>query len=61
MAQKKKKPTGGKKRTGGRPTREELGLEPTKAVTIRLEETVIQAAKKMYGTVSNAVRTAVGQ
>lgn len=58
MAQKKKVPV---KRVGpGRPTHKELGLDPKETVTMRLETKVIDLAKKKYGSLSNAIRAAVG-
>ena len=59
MGQKKsRKPL---KRTVGRPSREDLGLEPTKTVTLSVEVKVIELAKKKHGSLSNALRASIGQ
>lgn len=45
----------------GRPSREDLGLEPTQQVTLKVETSVIEILKEKHGSLSNALRAAAGQ
>ena len=56
----KKKSAKPRKRSAGRPSREQLGMEPTKQVSLWIEPTVIDLAKQQYGSVQNALKHAVG-
>jgi hypothetical protein len=59
MGQKKKAPS--KRKGAGRPTRKDLGLDPTIAKTVRVEKKVIELLEKKHGTLSNALRAVAGQ
>lgn len=59
MAQKKnRKP---QKRSAGRPSREDLGLEPTVTKTLKVEKSVIEKLEAEHGTLSNALRAFAAQ
>jgi hypothetical protein len=57
----KKKAHGGAGRGQGRKTREYYGLEPTVALTARIEPSVKEACIKAYGSIPNALRYAAEQ
>lgn len=59
MGQKKKAPV--KRKGPGRPSRKDLGLDPTTTVTLSVENKVIEILKEKHGTLSNALRAAAGQ
>ena len=59
MRQKKKAPR--KRKGAGRPSRKDLGLDPTFAKIVRVEEKVIEILEEKHGTLSNALRAAAGQ
>ena len=48
----------GKKRGPGRRTRKELGLEPTTTLTTSVEVSCLDACKKGYGSIADALRHA---
>jgi len=58
MGQKKRKP---RKRTVGRPSREDLGLEPTVQVTVKVEESIVNKLKEEYGTIRQALKHLAAQ
>jgi uncharacterized protein (DUF4415 family) len=59
MGQKKsRKPL---KRTVGRPSREDLGLELTVQVSTKVEKSVVEKLKKKHGSISNALRYLAAQ
>jgi hypothetical protein len=59
MAQKKnRKPL---KRLAGRPSRKDLGLEPTVTKTLKVEQSVIEKLEGEHGTLSNALRFLAAQ
>jgi len=59
MAQKKnRKPL---KRTVGRPSREDLGLETTVQKTLRIEKSVVEKLEEKHGSLSEALRAYAAQ
>jgi len=56
-----KKSSKPRKRSVGRPSREDLGLEPTKTITLKVEQTVIEKLKKKHGSLSEALRAYAAQ
>jgi len=59
MAQKKnRKPL---KRSAGRPSREDLGLEPTIQRTLKVEKSVIEKLEAKHGSLSEALRAYAAQ
>jgi hypothetical protein len=59
MPAKKKKVKGKKKM--GRPSRQDLGLEPTIGKTVKVEQKVIDIIEENYGSLSNALRHLANQ
>jgi len=60
MGQKKKKAPV-KRKGAGRPSRKDLGLDPTFAKIVRVEQEVIEKLEAEHGTLSNALRAAASQ
>lgn len=54
----KKEKRGGARKNAGRKSREQLGLAAVKNTTIQVEEEVIDACRKKYGSLANALRAA---
>lgn len=54
----KKETRGGARPGSGRKPISETGKEPTKPVNFRVEQSVIDACKRKYGSLSNALRWA---
>ena len=59
MGQKKKAPA--KRKKVGRPSRKSMGLKPTVARIVRVEEDVIEILVDKHGSLSNALRVMAGQ
>lgn len=54
----KKTKQGGARPNSGRKSREELGLEPVKIVTTKVEKSVVAACKQKFGSLAGALRFA---
>lgn len=57
----KKKSRKPRKRTVGRPSREDLGLEPTVTKTLKVEQSVVDKLVKKHGSLSEALRIFAAQ
>lgn len=58
MVMRMKTKAGGTRPNAGRKTREQMGLEPVKIVTTRVEESVIKICKEKHGSLAAALRFA---